>query len=162
MNFKKLAFGLLIMGLLSCSRKNDEIVNINAEKLNVETTIRNAIGWAQTKDINLLYSIISNDSGFIEIHPGPGIVKGFNEFRKAEIVWLSPEFRAVRYSIWDLHITISHRGEVAWWFCMLDDVNELAGQPAAWENTRWTGVAEKQDGQWKIVQQHFSFACPNK
>jgi hypothetical protein len=29
---------------------------------------------------------------------------------------------------------------------------------ASWENTRWTGVVEKRDGRWVIVQQHFSFA----
>jgi hypothetical protein len=43
---------------------------------------------------------------------------------------------------------------------MLDDVNEWEGKPLSWENTRWTGVAEKRNGQWKIVQQHFSFATP--
>jgi hypothetical protein len=32
------------------------------------------------------------------------------------------------------------------------------GQPANWENTRWTGVLEKRGGRWVIVQQHFSFA----
>ena len=41
---------------------------------------------------------------------------------------------------------------------MLDDMNEWKGQPANWENTRWTGVTEKRDGKWVIVQQHFSFA----
>jgi len=47
---------------------------------------------------------------------------------------------------------------VAWWYCMLDDINEWDGQPASWENTRWTGVLEKREGKWVIVQMHFSFA----
>jgi len=47
---------------------------------------------------------------------------------------------------------------VAWFFCILDDINEWKGQPATWENTRWTGVLEKRDGRWVTVQQHFSFA----
>ncbi|MEW5983137.1 MAG: nuclear transport factor 2 family protein [Acidobacteriota bacterium] len=37
-------------------------------------------------------------------------------------------------------------------------VNTYKGQPASWEDTRWTGVLEKRDGRWVIVQQHFSFA----
>lgn len=41
---------------------------------------------------------------------------------------------------------------------MLDDINEWKGQPANWENTRWTGVLEKRDNNWIIVQMHFSFA----
>ncbi len=71
---------------------------------------------------------------------------------------MSPDFRAVRYDIRDLKITISPSGDAAWWFCMLDDINEWKGKPASWENTRWTGVLEKRDGRWVIVQQHFSFA----
>jgi ketosteroid isomerase-like protein len=150
----------LAVAVLSCKNSNMIEKNSAAEKLEIEKTIRGAIGWAANKDITLLYSLIANDSSFIEIHPGPRIVKGFTEFRKAEKVWMSPEFRAVLYNIWDLHITISQEGDAAWWFCMLDDVNEWAGKPLSWENTRWTGVAEKRNGQWKIVQQHFSFATP--
>jgi len=64
----------------------------------------------------------------------------------------------VRYEIRDLKINFSKSGDVAWFFCVLDDINEWKGQPANWENTRWTGVLEKIDGSWRIVQQHFSFA----
>jgi len=39
----------------------------------------------------------------------------------------------------------------------LDDINTWAGQPANWENARWTGVLKKRDGKWVIGQQHFSF-----
>jgi hypothetical protein len=35
---------------------------------------------------------------------------------------------------------------------------EQKRMPANWENTRWTGVLEKRDGRWVIIQQHFSFA----
>jgi hypothetical protein len=48
---------------------------------------------------------------------------------------------------------------VAWFYCILDDINEWKGQPANWENTRWTGVLEKRDGRWVMAQQHFSFAA---
>jgi hypothetical protein len=27
-----------------------------------------------------------------------------------------------------------------------------------WKDTRWTGVLEKRNGKWLIVQMHFSFA----
>jgi hypothetical protein len=48
---------------------------------------------------------------------------------------------------------------VAWFFCILDDINEWKGQPANWENTRWSGVLEKRSGRWVMAQQHFSFAA---
>ena len=91
--------------------------DIRHEKQMIEKSIRNSIGWAGSKDLNLLYSVIANDSAFLEVHPGPKVVKGFSEFRKAEEFWMNPAFKAIRYEIRDLRINISHSGDVAWWFC---------------------------------------------
>lgn len=149
-------FALLII-LVSCSSQKTTLFSVEVEKKLVEKAINNSIGWAKNKDINLLYSVIANDSTFLEVDPEDRIVRGFDEFRKAESFWMNPDFKAVRYEIRDLKITISPSGDAAWWFCMLDDINEWKGQPANWENTRWTGVLEKRKGNWVIVQQHFSF-----
>jgi len=132
--------------------------SINSETQLVEKAIHTCIGWAKNKDLEQLYKVIPNDTSFIEVHPNEKIVKGFEEFKKAEKFWMSPDFKAIRYKIRDLKISFSKSGEVAWFFCMLDDINKWKGQPANWENTRWTGVLEKRNGQWVIVQQHFSFA----
>jgi ketosteroid isomerase-like protein len=137
--------------------KNDPF-NIQSEKNLVEKAIHNCIGWAKNKDIKLLYSVIANDTSFIEIQPNNRVVKGFEEFRKAEDFWMDPDFKAIKYEVNDLTINFSQSGEVAWFYCVLDDINEWKGQPANWENTRWTGVLEKRDGRWVIVQQHFSFS----
>jgi len=125
----------------------------------IEQSIRDCIGWAQTKDFGLLYSVIANDPDFLEVHPDGRVVKGFEEFKKGEKFWGSPDFKAVRYDLRDLKIKLSKSGDTAWFFCLLDDINEWKGQPANWENTRWTGVLEKRDGRWVVVQQHFSFAA---
>jgi ketosteroid isomerase-like protein len=124
----------------------------------IEQAIHACIGWAKTKDFGLLYGVIANDADFIEVHPDGTIVRGFEEFRKAEAFWGSPDFKAVRYEIRDLKIKLSRSGEVAWFSAILDDINEWKGRPANWEDTRWTGVLEKRDGRWVMVQQHFSFA----
>jgi ketosteroid isomerase-like protein len=129
----------------------------DAEELRaIEQSIRDCIGWAKTKDFGRLYSVIANDSDFLEVHPDGKVVKGFDEFRQAEKIWKSPDFKAVRYEIRDLRIKLSRSREVAWFYCVLDDINEWKGQPANWENTRWTGVLENRDGLWVMVQQHFS------
>jgi hypothetical protein len=143
--------------LMSCQRTPDNF-NIEEEKQLVEKAIHSSIGWAKNKDINLLYSIIANDTNYIEVDPGNRVVKGFQDFKKAENFWMSPDFKAIRYEIRDLKINFSKSGNVAWYFCMLDDINEWKGEPANWENTRWTGVLEKRNGIWIIVQMHFSFA----
>jgi ketosteroid isomerase-like protein len=134
--------------------------NLDGEEIkSIERSIRSCIAWARDKDFRLLYSVIAHDPEFLEVHPDGAVVKGFEEFRKAEKLWGSPDFKAVRYEIRDLRIKLSKSGDVAWFFCILDDINEWKGQPANWENTRWTGVLEKRNGHWVMVQQHFSFAA---
>ena len=148
---------IIFLLLISCQRTTENF-DIDMEKALVEKAIHSSIGWAKNKDLNLLYSIISNDTNYIEVDPGHRVVKGFQDFKKAENFWMNPDFKAIRYEIRDLKINFSKSGEVAWYFCMLDDINEWKGEPANWENTRWTGVLEKRNGNWIITQMHFSFA----
>lgn len=143
--------------MMTACQKGETAVNTVQEKEAVEQAIRNSIGWAKNKDLNVLYGVIADDENFIEVGPGEHISKGFSEFRQAENFWMHPDFKAVGYEIRDLHINLAKGGDVAWFFCMLDDLNTWKGQPANWENTRWTGVLEKRDGHWRMVQMHFSF-----
>jgi ketosteroid isomerase-like protein len=129
------------------------------ERARIEKAIHACIGWAKTKDFGLLYSVIAADADFLEVHPDGKVVKGIEEFKKAEAFWGSPDFKAVRYEVRDLKIKLSRSGDVAWFAGILDDINEWKGRPASWEDTRWTGVLEKRDGRWVMVQQHFSFAA---
>lgn len=138
-----------------CAKK---MVNSEEEKAAITKSIHSAIGWAKDKDFNVLYNVIADDSNYLEVQPSDRVVMGFQEFKKGEKFWGSPHFKAIRYDIRDLKINISNSGDVAWYYCMLDDINEWKGQPANWENTRWTGVLEKRNGKWVIVQMHFSFA----
>lgn len=151
-----LFFVLAFAGMAGCKK---DTIDIARERMLIEKTIRSSIGWAADKNLALLYNVIVNDTSFLEVHPGDKIIRGFREFRKSEEFWMSNDFKAVKYEIWDLKISISHSGDAAWWFCMLNDMNTWKGEPANWENTRWTGVMEKRDGRWQIVQQHFSFAA---
>jgi ketosteroid isomerase-like protein len=154
------AIVMCIFILNACQlKKESPIFESYLEKMEIEKVLYNSVGgWALTKDTSLLYSIIANDYNFLEVHPNGKVVKGITEFKQAENFWLDPRFKAVSCEMWDLHINLSRDGSVAWFYCMLNDINEWDGKPAAWENTRWTGVLEKRDGRWQTVQQHFSFA----
>jgi len=144
--------------IVSCNNNHDNRAVLKNEKWKIIKAINSVIGWAANKDTSLLYSVIAKDSNFLEVQPKNRIVKGINQFRESEPFFLSPDFKAIRYDIRDLKISISQSGTVAWFYCILDDINEWKGRPANWENTRWTGVLEKRDGTWRMVQQHFSFA----
>lgn len=149
----------VIIAVLSCNIKHaEQVFDEDKEFQLVKKSIDNVIGWAVNKDFNLFYGSIANDSDFISVTPYERVKFGFNEVKKDSSFWGSPYFKAIRHELHDLHINFSESKDVAWFFCYLDDINEWKGEPANWENTRWTGVLEKREGRWVIVQQHFSFA----
>ena len=129
-----------------------------AELSEISRSIDACIGWFKTKDYELLFNTVANDSNYISVRPSGTVLRGFDEFVKSAEIFKNPEFTYVRHELKDLTINFSRSGDVAWFYCILDDINDWGGQPANWENARWTGVLEKREGRWVIVQQHFSFA----
>jgi ketosteroid isomerase-like protein len=132
--------------------------NQEAEKQKIAQVISSVIGWAKDKDLELFYGSIANDEDYISVTPTKRIIKRFEDVKQNVPFWMSPDFKYVRHELKDLEIKFARCGEVAWFFCILDDINTYKGEPATWENTRWTGVVEKRDGKWVVVSQHFSFA----
>jgi len=160
---KKVSITIVIVLLLiitnHCTNKTKRIeIDKSADIALIEKAIHGSIGWAKNKDFKLLYSTIANDSNYLEVDPRKEIIRGFDEFKKNEAFWGNPNFKAISYEIRDLKITVSEGRTVAWYYCVLDDINEWKGKPAEWRDTRWTGVLEKREGRWVIVQMHFSFA----
>ncbi len=56
----------------------------------------------------------------------------------------------------DTRIQLSHNQDVAWYSQLLDTCFETKGEPHRLEGFRHTGVLEKRDGKWMIVQSHVS------
>jgi hypothetical protein len=129
-----------------------------AEKQKIAQVVSSVIGWAKTKDLDLFFGSIANDEDYISVTPTKRVVKRFEDVKQNIPFWMSPEFKYVRHELKDLEIKLARCGTVAWFYCVLDDINTYKGQPASWENARWTGVVEKRDGKWVVVSQHFSFA----
>ena len=134
-------------------------MSIETDRLEVENVIRDAIGWALTKDTDRLFSIMAQDEDFFIFHPdSKSTILGFEAFKKlGERVWLKDEFKATDFAVRDLRVKFTQAENAAWYSCFLDDHAEWNGQPTGWDNARWTGTLEKRDGQWVIVQMHFSF-----
>lgn len=134
--------------------------NIETEMVEIKRVIHDAIGWALTKDIDRLFSIVAQDDDFFIYHPdSKSTIIGFEAFAKlGENVWLKDEFKATGFKVKDLRVKSAEQGNAAWFSCMLDDHAEWNGQPVGWDDCRWTGTLEKRAGNWVIVQMHFSFA----
>ncbi len=129
------------------------------DKTAVERAIHASIGWALTKDRPLLESVMSHDAAFFIFHPdSKTTVVGWEPMEKLFRFWMDPRFKATGYDIRDLRVNMSRSGDVSWFSAVLDDCGEWNGKASCWKDTRWTGVLEKRDGAWVIVQMHFSFA----
>lgn len=155
--FRSLGCAFLIGLFTSCNQIDIE-EREKAEMQKITKTIDSCIGWFKDKDFDLLFSVVAHDSNYVSVHPTDRVIRGFKQFEKNAEFFKHPEFKYSRHELKNLTINLSNSGDVAWFYCILDDMNTWKGQPANWENTRWTGVLEKREGQWVIVQQHFSFA----
>jgi len=133
-------------------------ISLYSEEAEIAQAIRDTIGWAMTKDFDLLYSRVVQDDSFFIFHPDAGsTIVGFDAFRDhVERLFTGPSFKATRYEVKDLRISVSSSGTVAWFSCLLDDFGEWDGREMGWSNARWTGVLEKRDGAWVSAQMHFS------
>lgn len=147
---------LIFLVIHGCSTIKNTVDQLK-ETEQIITAINNVFGWAVKKEFKLFFNTISDDSNFISVTPYKRVKFGIEDVKKDSAFWGSPHFKAIRHELRDLKIHISESGDVAWFFCYLDDINEWKGQPANWENVRWTGVLEKRNGAWRVVQQHFSF-----
>lgn len=159
--FISLSISLAFLLVAGCKQQS-ESKHSEKEIQEIANTISSCIGWFKEKDFDLLFSIVAKDSNYISVHPTDHVIKGYDEFLEGSEVFKLPDFKYVRHELKDLKITRSKSGDVAWFYCILNDINTYKGQPASWENARWTGVLEKRDGKWVIVQQHFSFAQENE
>jgi hypothetical protein len=137
---------------------------LDSDKTAIGKTIHDVIGWALTKDFDLLFSVVAQDADFFIFHPdSTSTIDGFEAFKSfAERSWTNPAFKATRFEIKELNIHLSASGSVAWYSCFLDDFGEWDGREVGWNNARWTGVLEKRNGKWVITQMHFSFPTDRK
>jgi hypothetical protein len=158
-----LAAAFMIMSCVASAgplerRQAGPVKDEEAEKREIARVISSVIGWAKTKDLDLFFGSIAQDEDYISVTPTKRVVKRFEDVKQSVPFWMSPDFQYVRHELKDLEIKLARCGTVAWFYCVLDDINTYKGEPASWENARWTGVVEKRDGKWVVVSQHFSFA----
>lgn len=130
------------------------------EKAAVAKVIHDSICWALTKDRALQESTMAHDEDLFIFWTNSDItIAGWNQYVKLFDTWMDPRFKATLTEIRDLRINISRSGDVAWYSATLDDLGEWDGKPTGARDIRWTGVLEKRNGKWVVVQMHGSLAA---
>lgn len=125
----------------------------------VKQVLLDSIGWAMNKDVDRLFQIFANDDDLqLWWVSSSGGARGIEDLKRtAETVWMTPDFKATRFEFRDVRIRFSKDGAVAWFSCTFDDCGIWKGDEYCMESIRKTGVMEKRDGQWTIVQSHASW-----
>ena len=152
---------VIICIMLGCVPSPEREADPEAERAAVAAAIETSIKWCfPDKSRERLYGSVVNDSTFFMFQPDSrATIDGFDAFRDfSERVFMVDACQPKGSEIRDLRIVFSRSGTVAWFSCLLDDWGEWDGTPWLWKDTRWTGVLEKIDGRWVMMQQHFSNA----
>jgi ketosteroid isomerase-like protein len=145
--------------IAGAARKREPAEDRLKEKDAIAKVIRDSICWALTKDRVLQESTMAHDEDLFLFWTGSRMTTaGWKEYVKQFDTWMDPRFKATLTEIRDLRINLSRSGDVAWYSAMLDDLGEWDGKPTGDRDIRWTGVLEKRNGRWVIVQMHGSVA----
>jgi ketosteroid isomerase-like protein len=160
MNVAKSAVSLLAAALtIGAAGAKTPASDPEKEKAAVARVVRDSICWALTKDRALQESTMAHDEDlYVVWTSSKSAVSGWSEYVKLYDGWMDPRFKATVTEVRDLSVHLSRSGDVAWYSATLDDLGEWDGKPVGAKDIRWTGVLEKRDGRWVVVQMHGSVA----
>ena len=90
-------------------------VNVEAEKAEIKRVVESSIGWAATKDKDLVYSCFAHDEELFYFSPeDAGTLQGFEAFKNlTENFFMLDDFKAIRYEVKELVIHVSPSGDAA-------------------------------------------------
>lgn len=125
-------------------------------KEEIKATIEQFFKAMDTQDLPLMEQLIPEDISMIHIGTDEGEI-----WRGAEELQIATEkqFQSLQHykaTVRNLTINLSQNQKTAWYFHLLDAHIKSNGQETIWESARFTGVAEKRNGRWKLVQTHVS------
>ena len=135
----------------SHSQKQDtEIIN------EVKAVLHKLIKAQETGDINVFEKCFAHDDSLVHIGTDHDEVwydwDGFFELMKVQLE--QRKGSVINYK--DTTVRHNSNGDVAWYSQLIDRCPETKGDDICIEGFRHTGVMEKRDGRWLIVQSHIS------
>ena len=143
---------------LSCQRPQEEVVQVDlaAEETAAKATMNQFWQAWESGDIDLFSEVMAHDPDMVTF--GTDAVErwvGYEDLKAAA----EQQFAAMesaQFTVSDEVFTIHHAGEVAWYSGIADFKGTSAGEDFEIAGLRATGVLEKRDATWVIVQFHVS------
>lgn len=125
-------------------------------KEEVKKTIHLFFKAMDTQNMDLMCSVLPESTSMIHIGTDVDeIWRGHTNLIKAT----EEQFQNLEYykaTIHGLTINLSSNKQTAWYFHLLDAEIKSDENIQHWENARFTGMLEKQDDHWLLMQTHVS------
>jgi ketosteroid isomerase-like protein len=122
----------------------------------VRATIKAFFDAMNNQDLEAMQKLIPKTDKTVHVGTDKGEVwKGWEVLNKAT----KKQFEGLEYykaNIRDLTVNIAESGNIAWYFHKLDAEIKSRDSITRWKGARFTGVLQKIDGQWVMMQTHVS------
>ena len=154
MNTKKSLFIALpiLCLLLSCNDKVDS----ETEKSNVIEVVNGLYQSFEDKDIDLMSEVMAHDQSMLSFGTGiSDLHNSWAEWRKNHIVQFKA-FDKAKINSKNMNVYLSQNSNVAWFADVSDWTLIVENDTIEMKDIRITGVLEKRNNVWKIVQIHAS------
>ena len=149
---------LIFAGLIGCAPRGEQCpeVDFDKELSDIRTALEQYELARESEDFSTIEQIWAPDEDIVLFGTeGDEQMVGFSAINKAMSRQFD-EFENTLINISDQKIKISKDGNVAWFSEVLDYNFIYQGENMSFEGIRFTGVMEKRDGKWKLVQGHIS------
>ena len=158
---KKLKFlfvPLILAGLVACQPQEEKCpeVDLKKELSEIRSVIAQYELARESEDFSTVEQTWAGDEDIVLFGTeGDEQLVGITAIKKAMSKQFD-EFENTLINISDQKIKLSKDGNVAWFSEVLDYNFIYQGENMSFEGVRFTGVMEKRDGKWKLVQGHLS------
>ena len=160
-DMKKLVLVLLVgIVMVSCCDISDEKstpeVDLNKEKEKVTLVLEKYVIANEKQEISLVKEIWAPDTDIVVIGTNSDEkLIGWDEIRSVMERQFN-SFEETYITVRDQVVEINETGNTAWFSEILSYNYIYQGEARQFEGLRFTGVLEKRDGDWYIVQSHMS------
>lgn len=147
-------FGAAFLVLSACIQTPK--ADMEAEKAQVKKVVDQIAQAMEAEDVEAISAIVAHDADMVNF--GTDATErwvGWDALQ-ASIEQQFSAFDNQQVSVRDQVIKVGASGTTAWYSQIMDWNLDAGGEVVNLEGMRASGVWEKRDGKWKIVQMHFS------
>lgn len=148
--------GLLLVGCQQATNNKQEVIDLEKEKEKIALVLEKYVIANEKQDIDLVHEIWAAEPDIVVIGTNSDEkIIGWDAIKNV-LQRQFDSFEDTYISVHDQVVEINDSGNTAWFSEILNYNYIYQGDAVQYEGLRFTGVLEKSNGDWFIVQSHMS------